>query len=269
MFSSGGNASTVDENSESGQVIYTASAIDASDVKFTLENNVDNKFSINKITGEIVLQESSDYETIPSYTFIVMARDTAGNTSKQKVKLKIKDIIEANKNGNVSRINFPDIILNYTKIPGGIYKDFYLRGNLTIPSRVTSIGISAFNAYNLKSLDTGNSVTHIHKNAFSDNQKLQKLKLGKSVKYIGESAFEKSSIKSLKIPDSVTHIGPEAFLDGSIKSIYIPDCVKDIGANAFNGNPLVKASLPSHFEYNKQIAFAFNPRNKITFRDKG
>ncbi len=56
---------------------------------------------------------------------------------------------------------------------------------------------------------------------------------GKSVKKIGNGAFQLSQITSLSIPDGVTEIDERAFLYSSVTKITIPASVTSIGNNAF------------------------------------
>ncbi|WP_203644360.1 leucine-rich repeat protein [Levilactobacillus lanxiensis] len=125
-------------------------------------------------------------------------------------------------------------------------------------SRITSIGDYAFadNPFNVtddneNALIIPDSVTNIGAYAFSrsnDNnpkEQIPKVKLGKSVKTIGVSAFKGVGLAdTLSIPDSVTTIGESAFADNDLTNLELGSGVgqgvdeNSIGDWAFSGNDL-------------------------------
>ena len=63
---------------------------------------------------------------------------------------------------------------------------------------------------------------------------LEKVVLGKNVKYIGECAFEGcKKLECIEMNDSIEEIGKQAFCNSGIKKIIIPKSVKKIGEGAF------------------------------------
>ena len=95
-ITSGATTTAIAENSGAGQVIYTATADDSSDVSggvtFALASTApDNSaFTINATTGEVTLTANPDYETKSNYIFGVQATDAVGNQSSiQGVSLTI------------------------------------------------------------------------------------------------------------------------------------------------------------------------------------
>ncbi|WP_422101807.1 beta strand repeat-containing protein [Vreelandella sp.] len=94
-FTSGVTASAIDENSASGQTVYTAVASDAGRVTYRLKPVDDHAaFTIDTITGAVTLAGNPDYETKPSYSFTVVATDAAGNSREQSVTLGINNLDE-------------------------------------------------------------------------------------------------------------------------------------------------------------------------------
>jgi hypothetical protein len=98
-ITSGDTAVTIDENSGSDQVVYTATADDSGDdvsdtpITFTLTQDSDAALSIDSVTGEVTLSTDPDHETQSSYNFAVIATDEAGNASEaQSVILEINDL---------------------------------------------------------------------------------------------------------------------------------------------------------------------------------
>jgi hypothetical protein len=93
-FVSGTVADAIDENSDAGQVIYTAQASDDNAVTYTLGEGSDSALAIDATTGEVTLNATPDAETQSQYSFAVEATDAAGNSSAQTVTLDINDLDE-------------------------------------------------------------------------------------------------------------------------------------------------------------------------------
>ncbi|PSJ47731.1 hypothetical protein C7H85_02600 [Zobellella endophytica] len=105
-ITSGATATTLDENSGSGQVIYTASATDTADTDDTTDTSAGLTYrlkavgdhallAIDAATGEVTLVGDPDHEAKSSYDFTVVATDAAGNHSEQAVTLTINDLDES------------------------------------------------------------------------------------------------------------------------------------------------------------------------------
>jgi len=95
VFNSGASAQPIKENSGTGRIVYTASAVDPSDTTYTLksDNNDDAaSFSIDAASGDVTLNADPDYEYQSTYTFTVVATDAAGNSSEQDVTLAVTDL---------------------------------------------------------------------------------------------------------------------------------------------------------------------------------
>ncbi|MDO6683795.1 cadherin repeat domain-containing protein, partial [Oceanobacter sp. 5_MG-2023] len=97
-ITSGDTATSVDENSGAGQVVYTAVADDSVDISdgvtFSLNGTDAAYFSIDASTGEVTLLADADYETKPSYNFTVIATDGTGNHTDQAVTLAVNNLDE-------------------------------------------------------------------------------------------------------------------------------------------------------------------------------
>ena len=97
LFTSDTSAAVIDENSGSGQVVYTAAATDTSDITYSLksDNNDDaESLSSDSITGVVRLTAYPECESQASYAFTVVAVDAAGNSEEQEVTLAINDLSE-------------------------------------------------------------------------------------------------------------------------------------------------------------------------------
>ena len=92
-ITSGATATPIDENIGADQTVYTATAAQA--VTWSLGPGGDaSAFSIDENTGEVTLVVDPDHETQPSYAFIVIATNAAGNSSQQAVLLAVNDLDE-------------------------------------------------------------------------------------------------------------------------------------------------------------------------------
>jgi chitodextrinase len=93
-------ASAINENSGSGQIVYTATADDSNDISggviFNLAEGSDSALTIDAMTGEVVLNNNPDYESQSEYNFTVVATDAAGNVSSpHSVTLSINNLDDA------------------------------------------------------------------------------------------------------------------------------------------------------------------------------
>lgn len=116
---------------------------------------------------------------------------------------------------NPISITLPDSLLYIRGKAFSLSNGGGLKGDLTIPDNVQSIGEDAFvNNHGL----TGN------------------LTIGKSVKEIGGGAFSSCNFTGkLSVPGSVTKIGEKAFMSNKFTSIQIANGVTSIGEYAFSG----------------------------------
>ena len=143
-----------------------------------------------------------------------------------------------------------------TKIPAQAFAKSKIKGSLTIPNSVTTIGEEAFsNCTELKgSLTLSNSLKTIGNKAFYMCNRLNgSLTIPNTVTTIGISAFEKCTgfNGSLTIPHSVTTIGKSAFCNcqGFKGDLTIPSSITTIEDDTFsscfgfNGNLTIPNSV--------------------------
>ena len=103
--------------------------------------------------------------------------------------------------------------------------------------KVTKIADNAFkNNKKLKKVKIGSNITSIGKNAFKGCTNLQKVTLGKNVKKIGNSAFEGcKKIKSIKLTKNITTLGNKVFYNcKKLKTVTVETPkLKKVGKKAF------------------------------------
>jgi hypothetical protein len=98
-ITSDATASAINENSGSGQVIYTVTSTDIVDisagVSYSLKTGQDAAlFSINASTGAVTLTANPNFETKSSYVFTVQASDGVNAATEQAVTLAITNLDE-------------------------------------------------------------------------------------------------------------------------------------------------------------------------------
>jgi hypothetical protein len=180
---------------------------------------------------------------------------------------------------NLTAINVDSDNANYSSADGVLYnknKTVLIQcpagktGALTIPSSVTSIGISAFfycakltgvtipnsvtkiewgvfrECTGLTSVTIPNGVIKIEDNTFSGCTRLVSVSIPNSVTSIGASAFNGcSSLKNVTLPN-ITSISEETFTGcKSLTSITIPNSVTKIERGAFCNTGLTNVTIPN------------------------
>lgn len=156
------------------------------------------------------------------YAFNHCSGVTSVRLSNNLTEIKATDLSDLGTTSNVVgsvanpiSITLPDSLLYIRGKAFSLSNGSGLKGDLTIPDNVQSIGEDAFvNNHGL----TGN------------------LTIGKSVKEIGGGAFSSCNFTGkLSVPGSVTKIGEKAFMSNKFTSIQIANGVTSIGEYAFSG----------------------------------
>ncbi|XP_071829182.1 protocadherin Fat 4-like isoform X3 [Apostichopus japonicus] len=91
---------TVAENSPTGTSVCQISAIDEdkpdtvySTIEYSLLDSVEDRFQINKITGEItVMNEKLDFEGVKTFSLTVVATDGGGNSNSSMIQVNLEDV---------------------------------------------------------------------------------------------------------------------------------------------------------------------------------
>ncbi len=126
-----------------------------------------------------------------------------------------------------------------------------LTGAAFIPSKVTSIGNSAYYGTGFTSASIPSKVTSIGSHAF-EGLALSSLSLPSGLKSIGAYAFSRcTKLKSVTIPASLESMGVYAFYYcKGITSLSISDGAKTIGQDAFSCcSSLTSVTIPSSVSY--------------------
>lgn len=149
------------------------------------------------------------------YAFNHCSGVTSVRLSNNLTEIKATALSDLGTTANPISITLPDSLLYIRGKAFSLSNGGGLKGDLTIPDNVQSIGEDAFvNNHGL----TGN------------------LTIGKSVKEIGGGAFSSCNFTGkLSVPGSVTKIGKKAFMSNKFTSIQIANGVTSIGEYAFSG----------------------------------
>lgn len=149
------------------------------------------------------------------YAFNHCSGVTSVRLSNNLTEIKATALSDLGTTANPISITLPDSLLYIRGKAFLLSNGGGLKGDLTIPDNVQSIGEDAFvNNHGL----TGN------------------LTIGKSVKEIGGGAFSSCNFTGkLSVPGSVTKIGKKAFMSNKFTSIQIANGVTSIGEYAFSG----------------------------------
>lgn len=106
--------------------------------------------------------------------------------------------------------------------------------NIVLPSNLTKIGRSCFEAAGIAQIDIPNTVTEIGENAFAACVDLASIALPSGLQKISDRMLINCmNLTSIAIPASVTEIGSQAFAYSGLTSITIPSTVTMLGSYAF------------------------------------
>ncbi len=134
-----------------------------------------------------------------------------------------------------------------------------IKGNLTIPVGVTSLGRGVFsNHKELTGIEIPDGVTSIDEHTFAGCTKLKNVTIPDSMNSIGEFAFaDCSALTSIEIPNGVLSIGAGAFSNCSgLSSVAIPDGVTSIEHDTFYGcSELTNVTIPASVTSIEEFAF--------------
>ncbi|MCM1368571.1 MAG: leucine-rich repeat domain-containing protein [Roseburia sp.] len=125
---------------------------------------------------------------------------------------------------------------SFTYIDGDAFVDNPLVKELTVPSGVTSIGISAFNGcVNLRRVTLPDTLSSIGRCAFEGCTALEEIVIPGSVKKIDGLAFWKSGVKKVVVKRGVEIIGDNAFGKcDRLRELYIPSTVKQMWSHFYS-----------------------------------
>ena len=184
-----------------------------------------------------------------------------GNEVREKCRISAPKVVGLKVKGAINADDFMQLRSNFksllrldlsecdiTEIPDGAMKGKTQLQKLTLPTKLQTIGRSAFQGcpYLTGRLDLPAGVTSIGNSAFEGTY-YTSIALPRSLKSIGDSAFYKLPIKQkLMIPDGMTSIGAYAFADTYVYDhLTIPDGVEKLGDGAFRNTQITSMFLPT------------------------
>ena len=141
--------------------------------------------------------------------------------------------------------------------------------SITIPSSVTSLGMSCFSASGLTSITIPYSVTSLGNDCFHSCDALTSITIPSSVTSLGDYCFSYSGLTSITIPSSVTSLGKSCFeWCRGLTSITIPSSVTSLGSSCFSScSGLTSITIPSSVTSLGDGCFSNCPKlEKATFQ---
>ena len=132
-------------------------------------------------------------------------------------------------------VKYKDVTYTVTAIGDSAFYNCYELNGVRIPSTVTSIGESAFDASRIRTIEFSEGLKFIGDFAFRQCTQLQGVNFPKSLERIGKGAFIFcTNLYELNITNNIREIGVSAFYGcNKITSILIPENLEFIGENAF------------------------------------
>ena len=135
---------------------------------------------------------------------------------------------------------------------------------------VTTIDNYAFIYSELESLNIPDTVTQIGSFAFSENERLSQLTIGRGITEISIGAFsEASALKNVEIPNGVTVIGAVAFSVSGVETVTFEEgsVLTTIGASAFANCYISEITIPASVREIGSAAFGANPLTYVGFAE--
>ena len=178
--------------------------------RFTLTKNADKTYALAVADG---------VTSIARGEFAAVESSGTG-ASKKALKTRLTGRLGAKPDKAITTITLPSTLETIEDY--AFFSHLHVKGTLTIPAQVQSIGEKAFDSLGL--LKTGVSLT------FENDSELTT---------IGDSAFKSSHLSSFALPEQLETIGSQAFFNGKsltkqdTSSFIIPAKVKKIGNLAF------------------------------------
>ncbi len=119
--------------------------------------------------------------------------------------------------------------------------------SVELPEGIETIGKSAFQGNNIKSVVLPSTVTSLDNRSFSFNSELTSFDFnGVTITEIPKELFYKcDKLADVEIPSTVTKIGERGFADTILSDVTIPDAVTDIGSGSFQLNLIEEITLPA------------------------
>lgn len=130
---------------------------------------------------------------------------------------------------------------------------------ITMNSRLSSLGEGAFGATAIESIALPDSLVYLGQTVFAYCSELRNVQFGRNTKNIGNGAFDGCvSLNNVELPESVFVIGGASFRNcDSLTEVTIPEGVIEIGVNAFTDcDNLEMVYVPSSVETIEEGAFS-------------
>ena len=165
-------------------------------------------------------------------------------------------------------------------IADSTFSQFYIKGKLTIPDGIKTIGEGAFAYNSFDEIVMPDSVTYVGEAAFANSYNLKKIVLSKNLSSIEYLTFSHCyELRDVTIPDSVKYVASLAFFDSAIEkeqktnikyvsnwivsadnvpdTLTIKDGIVGIAENVFVGKPY-EITIPKSVKYFAPYAVGYS-----------
>ena len=128
------------------------------------------------------------------------------------------------------------------------------------------IGFEAFRDNHLEKVHILSTTKHIKSTAFGNNTKMREVTFEEGVEEIGDFVFRDSKLLSeVRFPKTLKTIGEAAFDNCGLHTVDLPDGVVSIGKHAFRNNQVVEVDFPASLRTIGESAFHDNHLASVHF----
>ncbi len=226
--------------------VYPLTVTDAQgEVVYTLVSGDEDYFSVNESTGALIISAETEED---EYTIKIKVGALGNENYISKYITKTIILNVSNNTQKTDETEKPEY--EYRMLDDGtaeITKYNGEGGDIAIPSKLDNY-----------------TVTAIGENAFSDDDRLEKVVIPEGVKRIENLAFFGSSISGITLPETLEYIGMWAFQDcESLDTIIIPKNTQ-LEERAFYGTSFKTISVDSENPYYKAVDNVLYNKNMDT-----
>ena len=147
--------------------------------------------------------------------------------------------------------------------------------DVTFPKNLKAICDAAFYSCSLDAVSLPYGTEYVGSYSFGnlfpsdESEKLKKIELADTIKFIGNEAFACSGVTEIATPQSLEYLGSAFWNCRSLKTVTLNDGLKEIGA-AFFDTSIEKLRIPSSIEkIGSEMCWGCNSLREVNFAEIG